>query len=89
MAGPAVRPEAWEEFYAEAIRNLKPGLTEMIVHLGYDDAELRAVMEEHPDYGAAWRQRDFDVVTSPDFKKLLDENHVILIGWKDLKKLVQ
>ena len=46
-------------------------------------------MEEHPDYGAAWRQRDFDVVTSPDFKKLLDENRVILIGWKDLKKLVQ
>ncbi len=89
MAGAAVRPEAWEEFYAEAIRNLKPGLTEIIVHLGYDDAELRAVMEEHPDYGAAWRQRDFDVVTSPDFKKLLDENHVILIGWKDLKKFVQ
>ena len=89
MAAPAVRPEGWKEFYAQAIKNLKPGLTEMIVHLGYDDAELRAVMEEHPDYGAAWRQRDFDVVTSPDFKKLLDENHVILIGWKDLKKFVQ
>ena len=89
MAGPAVRPEGWREFYAGAIRDLKPGLTEMIVHLGHDDAELRAVMEEHPDYGAAWRQRDFDVVTSPDFKKLLDENHVILIGWKDLKRLVQ
>ena len=52
-----------------AIKNLKPGLTEIIVHLGHDDAELQAVTLDHADYGAAWRQRDYDVVTSPEFKK--------------------
>jgi hypothetical protein len=44
-------------------------------------------MVDHPDYGAAWRQRDYDVITSPDLKKALEDNHVILIRWSNLKKL--
>ncbi|HEY3975160.1 MAG TPA: polysaccharide deacetylase family protein [Candidatus Sulfotelmatobacter sp.] len=88
IANPSVAAANWKTFYLNAIKNLKPGLTEIIVHLGHDDAELQAVTVDHPDYGAAWRQRDYDAVTSPEFKKALEENHVILIGWKDLKKLV-
>ena len=88
IANPAVATSDWRSFYSTAIRNLKPGVTEMIVHLGHDDAELQAVMVDHPDYGAAWRQRDYEVVTSPEFKKTLEENHVILIRWKDLQKLL-
>ena len=88
IADPSVRPADWKTFYANTIKNLKPGITEIIVHLGYDNAELQAVMIDHPDYGAAWRQRDYDAVTSPEFKKLLDDNHVILLHWKDLKRLL-
>jgi predicted glycoside hydrolase/deacetylase ChbG (UPF0249 family) len=86
MAGANVKPTDWKEFYWNAIRDLKPGLTEMIVHLGYDDDELRAVMEDHPAYGSAWRQRDFDLVTSAEFRKLLNDNHVKPIGWKGIKE---
>ena len=89
MADPSVNPANWKAFYINAIKNLKPGLTEIIVHLAHDDAEFQAVAVDHPDYGSAWRQRDYDVVTSPEFKKVLEENHIILIHWKDLKKLVQ
>jgi predicted glycoside hydrolase/deacetylase ChbG (UPF0249 family) len=89
MADPSVNPANWNAFYTNAIKNLKPGLTEIIVHLAHDDAEFQAVAVDHPDYGSAWRQRDYDVVTSPEFKKALEENHIILIHWKDLKKLVQ
>jgi len=88
IANPTVHANEWRDFYVNAIKNLKPGLTEIIVHLGHDDAELQAVTVDHPDYGSAWRQRDFDVITSPEFKKALEENHIILIKWKDLKKLV-
>jgi hypothetical protein len=83
-----LRPEEWGKGYLEVIRNLKPGLNQLIVHLGYDDAELQAITVNHPDFGAAWRQRDFNAITSPEFKKALEENHIILIGWKDLKKLL-
>jgi hypothetical protein len=88
IAYPGIAPSDWPTFYANAIRNLKPGLTEIIVHLGHDDSELQAVTVDHPDYGSAWRQRDYDVVTSPEFKQVLQENHVIVIQWKDLKKLL-
>jgi predicted glycoside hydrolase/deacetylase ChbG (UPF0249 family) len=88
IANPSVQPANWKNFYVDAIKNLKPGLTEIIVHLAHDDAESQAVMVDHPDYGAAWRQRDYDAITSPEFKKALDDNHVVLVQWKDLKKLL-
>ena len=89
IAGPEVPREQWKDFYLKAIAALKPGLTEMIVHLGYDDAELRAVTVNHEPYGSAWRQRDYDVVISPEFKKALQDNKVILVTWRDLQKLAQ
>lgn len=89
IATPSVPASNWKTFYLDLVRNLKPGVTELIVHLGYDDAELQAVTVNHPDYGAAWRQRDFDVITSPEFKKALVDNHVTLIRWSDIKKVIQ
>lgn len=88
IANPSVPAGKWKDFYAGAIKNLKPGLNEIIVHLSYDNAESQAIMIDHPDYGAAWRQRDYNLVTSPDFKQLLADNHVILIHYRDLAKLL-
>jgi chitin disaccharide deacetylase len=88
IADPSIQAADWKTFYAKLIHDLKPGVTELIVHLAYDDAEMRAVTTGHDDYGAAWRQRDYNVVTSPEFKKLLEDNHVILIKWSNLKKLL-
>ena len=89
IANPSIHAADWKTFYLDAIKNLKPGVTEFIVHLGHDDAELQAITVGHADYGAAWRQRDYDVITSPEFKKALEENHVILVHWTDLKTLLQ
>jgi predicted glycoside hydrolase/deacetylase ChbG (UPF0249 family) len=89
IANPSIHPADWKTFYINAIKNLKPGVTEIIVHLGHDDAELQAITVDHSDYGAAWRQRDYDVMTSPEFKRAIEDNHVILIRWRDLKKLLQ
>ena len=89
IANPQIPAAGWKGFYLDAIKNLKPGITEFIVHLGYDDSELQAVSVNHPDYGAAWRQRDYNVITSPEFKKAIEDNNVILVHWSDLKKLLQ
>jgi hypothetical protein len=88
MFDPRVPPDRWTDSYVKALQALTPGLHELIVHLGHDDSELQAVTVDHPDYGSAWRQRDFNAVTNPEFKKALEENHIILVGWKDLKKLL-
>ena len=87
IANTQVPRDRWQQFYVDAIARLKPGLTEMIVHLGRDDAELQAITVDHEPYGSAWRQRDYDVVTSPEFKKALADNHVVVVRWRDLQKL--
>ena len=86
IAGDDVPRDQWKAFYLRALANLKPGLTEMIVHLGHDDAELQAVMVGHEPYGSAWRQRDYDVVTSEEFRKALKDNGVVLVTWRELSK---
>lgn len=86
---PSVSPADWPRFYSEAIKNLQPGVTEIVIHLAHDDAEMRAATFEHPDWGAAWRQRDLDFFTSEQFRKLLQENGVKLITWRELGKLVK
>src|ERR1700674_1882434 len=89
IADRQVPRDQWKEFYLKAIANLKPGLTEIIVHLGHDDSELQAVMVNHEGYGSAWRQRDYDVVNSPEFRNALQDNHVIVVTWRELGKLAQ
>ena len=79
-------PEEWRKYYLDAIRGLKPGLTVMLVHLGYDDAELRAVTTGWDSWGADWRQRDYDVVTSAEFRQALKDNDVTLVTWRDVQK---
>ena len=59
----------------------------MIVHLGHDDAELQAITVNHPAWGAAWRQRDNDVLRSPEFRQALKDNGVILVRWRDLQRV--
>ena len=88
MFDPTIKPESWTQSYIETIARLKPGLNEMIVHVGHDDAELQAITVDHPDYGAAWRGRDFKAVTSPEFRQALKDNHIALVHWKDLKKIM-
>ena len=84
--GPDVPAAGWKAYYLDAVRKLKPGLTEMIVHLGRDDAELRAITVDHDPWGAAWRQRDADVLRSAEFRQALRDNGVVLVRWRDVQK---
>ena len=85
----AVAANDWAKFYSDAIKNLEPGVTEVVIHLAYDDAEMRGATFNHPDWGAAWRQRDFEFFTSDAFRKLLQENQIKLITWRELGKLIK
>jgi predicted glycoside hydrolase/deacetylase ChbG (UPF0249 family) len=84
---PNIPAEGWPKFYADSIRNIQPGVTEMIIHLAYDDEEMRAATADHPDWGSAWRQRDLEFFTSDAFRKLLQENHIKLITWREIGKM--
>jgi len=86
--GADVPASGWNDYYVNLIKNLQPGVTEVFVHLAHDDVETQAVMVNHPDWGAAWRQREMEAISSPEFRRALEENHVLLIGWREIKKLL-
>jgi predicted glycoside hydrolase/deacetylase ChbG (UPF0249 family) len=83
---PEVPPEKWAYFYLTALKNLQPGVTEFVIHPGYDDEELRSATRERSTWGAAWRQRDFDFFTSDQFKQILAQENIKLITWRELAR---
>ena len=78
-------PKMWKAAYLRAVAQLEPGITQLTVHLGFDDGELNSITEGQTAWGAAWRQRDFEVITSPDFRSALEAGGVRLVGWRDVR----
>ena len=83
---PSVAPDKWAGFYKTALKNLQPGVTEFVIHLGFADDELKSATRERDTWGAAWRQRDFDFFTSPEFRQLLAEQNIKLVTWREIAR---
>jgi len=88
MAYAVTSADKWKNFYNYNLQHLKPGLNELVFHLAFDDNEMRAVAINHPDYGSAWRQQDYDYATSDEFKAQLKAAGVYLVTWGQIKKAV-
>jgi hypothetical protein len=85
MIEPQMVTGKWIDAYKKGITELKPGLNQIIVHLAFDNDEMKAICKGHPDFGSAWRQNDLDLVLSSEFKEALKANNIILIGWKQVR----
>ena len=83
---PGVAATDWVPWYEKQLAPLGPGVYEMIIHLAYDDDEMRGATFDHADWGSAWRQHDFDMVRGAEFQKFLKDQGFVLVGWKDLAK---
>lgn len=75
---PAERKEAYKNF----LRTMKPGVTMLIVHLGMNDAELKATT-------GSWEQRygDFLAFTDPEIEALIKELGIKLTTWREMGKV--
>ncbi|HEV3316949.1 MAG TPA: polysaccharide deacetylase family protein [Candidatus Angelobacter sp.] len=74
-------PSSLEDYYISILREVKPGLSQLIVHPAFDDPEMRAIYKGREAYGAAWRQRDLEIMCSKKFKSALQENGIQVINW--------
>ena len=88
MLDPGMITGKWIDAYKKGVESLKPGLNQIIVHLAIDNEEMQAISKGHDDYGSTWRQNDLDLVSSKEFKQLLKDNNIILIGWKQISDLL-
>jgi len=85
LPGEAVHGD-WNAMYTGFIKALTPGLNEIVVHVSYDNEEMQGIAIDHEDYGSAWRQKDLEVLQSDNFKKLLKDNNVQLVTWRQVQK---
>jgi len=83
---PGVPQAQWMDTYKKMLQPLPPGTYQLIVHLAHNDAEIQGATYDHPDWGAQWRQNDYDLVRNAEFQKFLKDHGFILISWKDLAK---
>lgn len=68
------------EWFRSTLKSIGPStLTQIIVHLGLPEEEIKAIMPSHME-----RYLDYQLVTSKEAFQIIEELGFTLIGWKDL-----
>lgn len=88
IENPAAFKSGTNAFYTKILNDIKPGVHLIILHAAYDDREMQGVTIDHPDYGAAWRQADFNFFGSDACKDLLKKNNIHVITWREIRDKV-
>lgn len=73
--------EQKKKMMLETIHELKPGVTEIIVHATQVTENFNRISTS-----GSTRQADMDVMLDPDIKKALEEENIILTTWRELKQ---
>ncbi len=76
-------PATKHEAYIRLLRELPTGLSEWAVHPSLGNDETRALEP------GSWRVRraDLDFVTSPDARRVIEEEGIILVDYRELQEL--
>ena len=88
MALKGTELDAMESYYAEVLSSIKPGLNQLLVHLAFDEEEMKAITKDREAYGTKWRAKDYQVVSSKKFQDLLKQNEIKLIQWRDIQAIL-
>jgi predicted glycoside hydrolase/deacetylase ChbG (UPF0249 family) len=75
------KPPEKKERVFKLIRELKPGITEILFHASVMTEELPLITGS-----AASRHADTQLLKDPEFKALLNERNIHLTTWRELKK---
>jgi predicted enzyme related to lactoylglutathione lyase/predicted glycoside hydrolase/deacetylase ChbG (UPF0249 family) len=86
IIGESWNPNLRKEKYHSWLKNLKPGVHEVVTHISLMSDELEKILEPATDQSQA-RLSDYYVWTSSDTKKLAEKLGIIFIGFKELHKL--
>lgn len=70
------------QVYLETLRDLPPGVSQLIVHCGYDDHELRAITSS-----ASRRDEDRSVFSDPEVIEFVRKQGIQVITWKQFRQM--
>jgi chitin disaccharide deacetylase len=77
-------PEKRKQLYYDEIAKIGPGVTQLIIHCGTDNDELRAITDSYQR-----RDQDRILFTDPNMKQFLEQQKITLITWKQFRQLEQ
>lgn len=66
--------------FAEAVRAIKPGITEMIIHCTKPDDVIEVI-----NGGRTHLYGDYTAMINPELKKVIEDEGIILTTWRELK----
>lgn len=71
-----------EHQYLQTIRQIPPGVSQLIIHPGYNDEELNRLTAN-----GKYRNDDLIIFTNSRAKKLIADENINLINWKEFARL--
>lgn len=79
---PELEYGVFKQMAGELLRNLSPGVTEFIFHPSLDSDELQGIT-------STWKQRnmEFALFRDPDIQKLIQDEQITKLKWRDLRNL--
>lgn len=84
LGAPVERQGDFKATYDEMLTRMGPGVSVLLLHCAYDNAEMQAAAAPQKEYGAAWRQEDFAYFGSQHFADLLKAQNIIPVTWREL-----
>jgi predicted glycoside hydrolase/deacetylase ChbG (UPF0249 family) len=88
MAEAGIKIDEMEEYYLNILDKLEPGLSQIIVHFGKDNDNMKKITVDKIDYGSKWRETDYKVFNSEKFLSSLKKNNIRVINYQDLTKYI-
>jgi predicted glycoside hydrolase/deacetylase ChbG (UPF0249 family) len=85
IAYAAMSPENWLSAHVQTVDRLLGGINQILVHTGFFDDDLVSKIGDDTPWGAAWRQRDFDVINHPEFRLAIERNAIGIVGWREAR----
>jgi predicted glycoside hydrolase/deacetylase ChbG (UPF0249 family) len=76
------KTENVEEFWMNYIKNLKPGVTEILIHASTDGDEIRTITGSAPK-----RVKELKFFTGDALKQLIEEEGIVVISYRPLFEL--
>jgi hypothetical protein len=71
-----------KQVYLDRLRKLEPGVTQIIIHCGYDNAELQAITSSH-----AFRDSDRQIFCDPEVEQEIEQLGIEVITWKQFREM--